>query len=188
MRSSQSNLKQPIVVLDRDGTLIEDRHYIHRESDVVFYASAVDALKRIRQKGYSLHLASNQSGVGRGWITKSDFHKVHRRFIEHLKDNGFEFDSIAYCFHAPEEQCLCRKPGIGLVPKQLGQREIDWERSFVVGDHVPDLGLASALGATPCLVLTGKGPDTQKNPLPPSTKVFETILEFSEYLPALISL
>lgn len=176
------NNKISVVVLDRDGTIIEDRHYIKREEDVVFFPGAIEALRRIREKGYPLFLVSNQSGVGRGWIQPEEFQAVHRRFTSELARAEAPIDEIAYCFHSPDEACACRKPGTGLVPKTFRGKVIDWSRSYVVGDHVPDIGLAEALGATPCLLLTGKGPETRKSLLPPSTQVFETLADFSNRL------
>lgn len=175
--------KIAVVVLDRDGTIIEDRHYIKREDDVVFFPGALEALQRIRQKGYPLFLVSNQSGVGRGWIQPDEFQAVHRRFTAELIKAEAPIDEIAYCFHSPDEPCPCRKPRTGLVPSHFQGREIDWSRSYVVGDHVPDVGLAEALGAIPCLVLTGKGEDTRKTALPNSTQVFDTLVDFSRKLP-----
>ncbi len=175
--------KVAVVVLDRDGTVIEDRHYIKHEDDVVFFPHAIEALQAMRAKGYPLFLVSNQSGVGRGWIQPDEFQSVHRRFTQLLTEAGAEIDEIAYCFHSPDESCLCRKPGTGLVPSHFRGKEIDWSRSYVVGDHVPDMGLAEALGATPILVLTGKGEQTRQTPLPESTQVFESISEFSKVLP-----
>jgi D-glycero-D-manno-heptose 1,7-bisphosphate phosphatase len=174
----------PVVVLDRDGTVIEDRHYIHKEDDVVFYPGAIEALKSIHEKGYPLFLVSNQSGIGRGFITHDGFQKVHKRFVDGLSEQGVAFDQIAYCFHSPEENCPCRKPGTGLVPQNIDGRPIDWARSYVVGDHVPDMGLAQALGAHPSLVLTGKGGATRQTALPPGTQVFDSIVEFATFLPA----
>ncbi len=173
-----------VVVLDRDGTIIEDRHYIHKEDDVVFYRGAIEALKAIAAKGYPLFLVSNQSGIGRGYITQDGFQKVHKRFVDGLSEGGVAFDEIAYCFHAPEENCPCRKPATGLLPQKLRGRPIDWARSYVVGDHVPDMGLAQALGARASLVLTGKGGATRQTPLPPGTQLFESIVEFAASLPS----
>lgn len=172
-----------VVVLDRDGTLIEDRHYINQESDVIFLPGAIEALKTLKRKGYPLFLVSNQSGVGRGLISEEQFHKVHRRFIDVLKENEIALDQIAYCFHPPEDACPCRKPAIGLLPRDFQGQAIDWARSYIVGDHVPDMELARNIGAAPCLVLTGKGTVTHSHPLPPATQVFETVSEFASSVP-----
>lgn len=172
----------PVVVFDRDGTLIEDRHYIRCPEDVVFFPGVPQALATIQSKGYPIFLVSNQSGIGRGLITDEEFQAVHAHFVQELRQAGVSFDEIAYCFHNPEEDCPCRKPRRGLVPDTFGPKSIAWDRSFVVGDHVPDLGLAETLGAAPILVLTGKGPDTRQGPLPARTRVFENMVEFASWL------
>ncbi|MBY0369314.1 HAD family hydrolase [bacterium] len=172
-----------VVVLDRDGTIVEDRHYIRNPDDIIFLPGAIEGLKQIQEKGYPLYLVSNQSGVGRGLITEKEFQAVHKRFLELCTQNGIAFEEIAYCFHAPEESCPCRKPAPGLAPREFHGQKILWSESFVAGDHEPDLGLAASLGAKPCLVKTGKGPITLQKPLPQGTQVFETILEFSDFLP-----
>ncbi len=171
-----------VVVLDRDGTIIEDRHYIRLAEDVVFFPGAIDALKLIQSKGYPLFLVSNQSGVGRGWIRDEEFQKVHQRFTGDLASSDVTFESIAYCFHDPVEDCPCRKPRAGLLPKTFNASPIDWSRSYVVGDHLPDVGLAQTLGASPCLVRTGKGIATEKHALPSNTQVFESIVQFADWL------
>ncbi len=172
-----------VVVLDRDGTIIEDRHYINKASDVVFYPGSEEALKQIREKGYAIFLVSNQSGVGRGLISQPDFHKVHERFVGHLKEHSFRFDEIAYCFHTPEENCPCRKPKVGLAPKEVQGLKVDWKSSFVVGDHVPDMGLAEALGANACLVRTGKGEATLAHGVSAATKIYDSLAAFANALP-----
>lgn len=171
---------KPIVILDRDGTLIEDRHYIRQAEDVVFFPGAFEALRTIQAKGYPLYLVSNQSGIGRGIISDTAFAQVHRRFNDLLKEQEIVFEEIAYCFHAPEENCPCRKPRTGLAPRSFRGEPIDWKRSFVVGDHEPDLGLGKALGAQTCLLLTGKGSTVKQNGIPGGVQVFESILEFSK--------
>lgn len=173
-----------VVVLDRDGTVVEDRHYIRKVEDLVFLPGAVEGLRRLQEKNYPLFLVSNQSGVGRGWITQAEFQAVHRRFLEMCQAEDIAFAQIAYCFHAPEENCPCRKPATGLVPREWNGRAVDWRQSFVVGDHVPDMGLAAALEAQACLVLTGKGRATLQTTLPGGTQTFESLADFAMTLPS----
>jgi D-glycero-D-manno-heptose 1,7-bisphosphate phosphatase len=107
---------------------------------------------------------------------------VHRRFTQGLAQEGVQFDGIAYCFHTPQEDCPCRKPKAGLVPRSFRGEPIDWSRSFVVGDHVPDMGLAATLGATPCLVLTGKGASVRVASLPAKALVYDSLIQFAATL------
>ena len=72
------------VFLDRDGTLIEEKHYLHRPEQVVIYPGVAAALRRLRETGFKLIVISNQSGVGRGYFTLADVEAVHRHLREEL--------------------------------------------------------------------------------------------------------
>jgi histidinol-phosphate phosphatase family protein len=148
------------IFLDRDGTLIEDQHYPREASRVKLLPSVGEALKLLRSKGYLLFVVSNQSGVGRGLIQDHEFNAVHDRFQALLKEAGAEIAEFAYCFHRPDDECGCRKPKAGMVPKTYQGKELDWKQSVMIGDTLVDLTLADTLGAVGYLVLTGKGPDT----------------------------
>lgn len=155
MSSLNENLEKgvkatkPAVFLDRDGTIIEDCHYTREPERVRLLPGAVDGLKRMRELGYHLVLISNQSGVGRGIITREQFEAVHDRFVSLLEAEGVRLDEVAYCLHAPEAGCACRKPETGLIP--AGYREVA-SQSYVVGDKKSDIELAKNLGARGILI------------------------------------
>jgi len=153
--------KQVAVFLDRDGTIIEDTHYPKDPNEVKWVSHAIEGLRLMREKGYLLFVISNQSGVGRGMISDQQFKSVHERFCQLLKDAQIEIEGFSYCFHHPDDQCFCRKPQTGLVPKVFNEKPIVWSESFTVGDKLSDLELADNIGATGCLVLSGKGQETQ---------------------------
>jgi len=152
--------KVRVVFLDRDGTLMEDTHYPRDPEKVVILPHVVEGLHEMRRKGYLLYVVSNQSGVGRGIIKESEFKAVHARFCELLQNENVEIAEFAYCFHKPEDECTCRKPGIGNIPRAFAGNEIDFKQSFTVGDKECDLELGDNLGARAFLVLTGKGTGT----------------------------
>src|SRR4051794_33999292 len=108
---------KPVIFLDRDGTLIEDTGYPNDAEKIFLFPEVPDALRLLRKKGYLLHLVSNQSGVGRGIISQEQFKAVHEKFNSLLIAEGIELDGISYCFHHPEDNCLCRKPRTGNIPK-----------------------------------------------------------------------
>jgi D-glycero-D-manno-heptose 1,7-bisphosphate phosphatase len=172
------------VFLDRDGTIIEDAHYVRDPKDVVLVPQAVDGLKLLREKGYRLFVVSNQSGVGRGIISDEQFTAVHQKVCELLKAEGIEIDEYGYCFHRPEDECQCRKPQTGLIPKAFSGEKIDSELSFVVGDKDCDVELGEAAGMTGVLVLTGKGQETlkQMSQENKSPRTFSNLLEFASSL------
>ena len=102
------------VILDRDGTIIEDTHYIKDPSDVRLLPEAVPGLRRLNELGCPLYVLSNQSGVGRGIITTAQFWAVHQRVCALLQAEKVEIVEFLYCFHKPEDACPCRKPAAGL--------------------------------------------------------------------------
>lgn len=145
------------VFLDRDGTIIEDLHYPREAEKVRLVPGAAEGLRELVKKGYLLFVVSNQSGVGRGIIKDHEFKAVHEKTCELLKGEGIEIAEFGYCFHIPDDECACRKPEIGLVPKKYQGESLDWTNSFVIGDKECDLELGTNIGATSYLVLTGKG-------------------------------
>ncbi len=183
-----SQAGQPLILLDRDGTIFVDTHYPRRPELVEFEPNAAAGLRVLRQKGYPLFVVSNQSGVGRGRITMLEFEAVDRRCRELLAAAGIEMAGFAYCLHGPDEGCRCRKPGTGLAPLALAGRPVDYARSFVAGDRESDLGLATALGATGCLVKTGKGAATWAAMTAAGTtggiRYFADLLELATAVPA----
>lgn len=116
------------VLLDRDGTLIEDKHYLSEPSGVALLPGVGPALSRLVQAGHRLFLVSNQSGVGRGYFTEQAVVACQKRLEELLEPYGVAFTDAVWCPHAPEESCFCRKPcracsmssgiGTGSCPKR----------------------------------------------------------------------
>lgn len=155
-----SNSTIAAVFLDRDGTIIEDTHYPNDPKAVVPIPGAFEGLRELAGKGYLLFVVSNQSGVGRGVILDHQFQAVHARVCELLKENGVEIAEFSYCFHKPEDDCQCRKPRTGLIPKDFQGRSFDLAHSYVVGDRDIDLELGENIGAHSALVLSGKGQKT----------------------------
>lgn len=148
------------VFLDRDGTIIEDMHYLRDPNLIQFIPGSLDALKKLQEHNYKIFIVSNQSGVGRGIITDAEFQAVHEKFAESLNANGITVQEYLYCFHHPEDPCLCRKPKTGLIPRKIGSENIVFTESFAIGDKLCDLQLGDALQAKGCLVLTGNGEKT----------------------------
>ena len=102
------------VLLDRDGTLIEDKHYLSEPSGVALLPGVGPALSRLVQAGHRLFLVSNQSGVGRGYFTEQAVVACQKRLEELLEPYGVAFTDAVWCPHAPEESCFCRKPLPGM--------------------------------------------------------------------------
>src|ERR1700752_4238459 len=92
---------KPAVFLDRDGTLIEEKDYLHRPEQVSIFPGAAAALKRLQDAGFALFIVSNQSGVGRGYFTMADVEKVHEHLCAELAREGVRFEKIYVAPEAP---------------------------------------------------------------------------------------
>ena len=145
------------LLIDRDGTLIVEKEYLSQPDDVELIPGAAHALADARQRGWKILLLSNQSGIGRGYFTETDLAAVHERLNARLSEAGARLDGIYYCPHSPDDRCLCRKPGTGLVEQAVGKWHFDPAFALVVGDKDSDLALGRAVGAKTCLVRTGYG-------------------------------
>lgn len=175
------------IFLDRDGTIIEERSYPKDPEQVVLLSHSAQALHLMTRKGYTIFVVSNQSGVGRGIISRAEFEAVHQRCSELLQAHGAEIAEFAYCFHRPDDKCLCRKPLTGLIPESYRGKDVNWKRSFVVGDKRSDLELGDNIGATSYLVLTGWGPETlsglEEQNRRGDYKICQDLLEVAKDLP-----
>ena len=85
--------------LDRDGTLIEERNYLADPALVALAPGVTEALRLLRDAGYRLIVASNQSGIARGYFTAEQLNAVEQRVGELLAEHGLSLDANYYCFH-----------------------------------------------------------------------------------------
>jgi D-glycero-D-manno-heptose 1,7-bisphosphate phosphatase len=146
------------VLLDRDGTIIEDRHYLSDPDAVVLVPGAGEALGRLTRAGLRLFCATNQSGIGRGYFGPADFEAVEARIRDLLRPYGAVLADTAFCPHGPDEGCACRKPGIGLFAALAGRHGLLPAETAVIGDKASDIGFGLALGSPlTILVATGHG-------------------------------
>lgn len=145
--------------LDRDGTVIVDRHYLHDPADVVLEIEAAAGLRSLIEIGAIPVIVTNQSGVGRGMFTESSVHAVHDRLDHMLRAEGVKISGYYYCPHVPEDDCDCRKPSPGMAQWAAKDLSLKLDEAIVVGDKMSDLKLAQSIGAYGILVRTGKGTD-----------------------------
>lgn len=141
-----------VVVLDRDGTINIDRHYISDPGQLEFLPGAASGLKRLQAMGCRIVIVTNQSGVGRGYFSLEDLERVHRRLREMIAELGVAIEGIYFCPHRPEEGCACRKPGTALMEQAAKELGFDPAQSVVVGDKVSDIEFGRAAGARTLLI------------------------------------
>lgn len=146
------------LLLDRDGTVIEDRHYLSDPEGVTLLPGVGPALARLSRAGFRFFLVTNQSGIGRGYFTATDYEACQARLAALLAPYGVTFVDTACCPHAPEEQCSCRKPGTGMWESLRTRHDLAADETVMVGDKLDDMLFArNARLAATILVLTGKG-------------------------------
>ncbi|GAA3396885.1 HAD-IIIA family hydrolase [Cryptosporangium minutisporangium] len=139
------------VLFDRDGTLTEDDPpYNGDPANVRLRPTAREAVDVLRARGIAVGVVSNQSGVGRGLLTRSQVEAVAGRIEELLG----RFDVWVFCPHVPDDGCTCRKPAPGMVLAAAGALGVAPSDVAVIGDIGADLGAAAAAGATGILVPT----------------------------------
>ena len=153
------------VLLDRDGTINVDRHYIADPALVELFPGVGAALRELRAAGFGLAAVTNQSGVARGKITPAQLEQVHARLGELLAAEGVTLDGIYICPHGPGDGCDCRKPLPGLITRAARDLGFDPKESIVIGDKGIDIKLGEGVGATTILVRTGYGAETERDRL-----------------------
>lgn len=146
------------VFLDRDGTLIEEKGYLHRPEEVVIFPGAASALKRLQQAGFLLFLVSNQSGVGRGYFTLADVERVHQHLAEELTREGVRLLKAYLAPEAPDQPSRGRKPSPQFLFDARDEFGLDLSQSYMIGDKIIDLECGWNAGVRKSiLVRTGYG-------------------------------
>lgn len=150
------------VILDRDGTLIIDKHYLSKVEDVELFPGAAGAMKLLGED-MRFFVITNQSGIARGYVDEKTVRECNKRMKRLLEVHEVELEGTTYCPHLPEDNCQCRKPATGLWDNLRIFAGLDPEETAMIGDKTSDVefGHNAGLFAT-VLVETGKGADTAK--------------------------
>ncbi len=145
------------VILDRDGTIIVERHYLSDPDKVELLPGAAQGLRRMRGMGFGLLVVTNQSPIGRGMFGPDRLQLIHQRLLQLLRHEDVELDGIYFCPHTPEDKCTCRKPRLGMIQRAARELRFSPDCCFMVGDKLCDIEAGWRCGATPILVRTGYG-------------------------------
>jgi D-glycero-D-manno-heptose 1,7-bisphosphate phosphatase len=147
----------PLVILDRDGVINHDSdEYIKSEHEWRPIAGSLEAIAKLHRGGYQVVVATNQSGIARGYYSLETLAAIHAKMNLMVEQRGGRIDGIFYCPHRPDEGCECRKPKPGLLLRALAQFDADPAQTVMVGDSEKDVVAARAAGVTPVLVRSGK--------------------------------
>jgi D-glycero-D-manno-heptose 1,7-bisphosphate phosphatase len=151
----------PAVFIDRDGTIMEDTDYCSDPKDVRIFPGVLDALRRLKSRGFKLIIITNQSGIGRGFFTLDEYCAVETEVLRQLGDGLI--DATYYCPDAPGQPSNCRKPAPGMIVKATRDHPIDLSRSFLIGDKEIDVDCAHNAGMRAIRVRTGIERDTTES-------------------------
>ena len=150
------SFENSFIFLDRDGTVIVDKHYLSDYREVELLPRAAEGLIQLKDLGFKFIVVTNQSGLARGYFTEDDLRKIHIRMLELLNDKGISIEDILYCPHHPDDNCLCRKPGTKLVEDAARKYNFDYQKCFVIGDKQSDIIMGKRLGAKTFLIKNNK--------------------------------
>lgn len=151
----------PLIILDRDGVINEDSdNYIKTVDEWIPIPGSIDAIARLSQAGWKIAVATNQSGIARGYFTLQTLKAMHKKMQNLVKEAGGVIDYITFCPAGPDDDNPCRKPLPGMFYEISEHFGIPLEGVPAVGDSLRDLQAAQSAGAAPALVRTGKGERT----------------------------
>ncbi|QJQ95585.1 MULTISPECIES: D-glycero-beta-D-manno-heptose 1,7-bisphosphate 7-phosphatase [Halomonadaceae] len=152
-----------LVILDRDGVINRDSvAYIKSLDEWIPYPSSIEAIAKLSRAGWSVAVATNQSGIARSLYDETTLAAMHDRLHQLVAAAGGEIATIAYCPHGPNDECSCRKPLPGLLEQIRIALELEsLEGAWMVGDSLRDLQAGEAMGCRSVLVRTGKGAQTE---------------------------
>jgi len=172
-----------LIVLDRDGVINYDSDdYIKTVDEWIALPGALDAIARLSRAGWTVAIATNQSGLARGYYTVPILESMHQVLRDEVQQRGGHLGLIAYCPHGPDEGCDCRKPRTGLLEQIAEHYKTRLDNVWFVGDSLRDLQAAVAVNAQPILVCTGKGEQTRLTPVPDNTLIFADIAAVADHL------
>jgi len=158
------------VFFDRDGTIIEERNYLSRTSDLKVLGGVVSGLKKLKSLGMPIYLITNQAGIAHGIFNEEQLRLIHLFLTDKLLESEIKFRATFYCPHHPEAEvskyrfdCFSRKPNPGLLYQAARFDKLNLKHSYIIGDKLTDLEAGRRAGTKTILVLTGYGADEVKN-------------------------
>lgn len=155
------------IFLDRDGVINKDPgfgDYVKSWAEFEFLPGAIDAIKLLNKNGYEIFVISNQAGVAKGLYSRGALDEITKNMLKEIESKGASIRSISYCTHASDAGCDCRKPNTGLIKKATKGLDIDFKKTYFIGDSRLDVGVGKNAGSRTILLLTGKeDPEDIKN-------------------------
>jgi len=135
-----------VLLLDRDGTLMEDVGYPNDPEQVHLLPGAAEAIRVLVNEGFVPAVVSNQSGLARKFITPARAAAVHERFVELFEAASGVRLPCYYCPHGPDDDCDCRKPRTALLRLAIDELKLSGVPGVMVGDKLSDVEAGVAIG------------------------------------------
>ncbi|AZT82098.1 D-glycero-beta-D-manno-heptose 1,7-bisphosphate 7-phosphatase [Marinobacter sp. NP-4(2019)] len=176
-----------LIILDRDGVINQyDGNYICSADEWIPIPGSIEAIARLCNAGHRIAIATNQSGIARGYYDIDALDAMHEKLEQLVEAQGGCIDFIAHCPHHPDDHCACRKPLTGMLDQIRDHFHLDsLQGAFMVGDSRKDLEAGLAEDCRPVLVLTGNGVDTayhlETRPLP-DVRQFDNLAAFADWV------
>jgi len=170
-----------LLMLDRDGVINQDSdQYIKSPEEWKPIKGSIEAIARLTQSGWRIVVATNQSGIARGLFDMSMLNAIHDAMHKAVVQAGGRIEAVFFCPHTADSNCECRKPLPGMLQEIERRMNLSIAGMPFVGDSLRDLRAATAAGARPVLVLTGKGAKTREaGGLPEGTEIFADLAAFA---------
>ncbi|MFJ5258765.1 D-glycero-beta-D-manno-heptose 1,7-bisphosphate 7-phosphatase [Pseudomonas sp. NPDC088414] len=165
-----------LLILDRDGVINYDSDaYIKSVEEWIPLPGSIEAIAQLSKAGWKVAVATNQSGIARGYYDLATLDAMHARLRTLVAEQGGEVGLIVYCPHGPDAGCDCRKPKPGMLQTIAAHYNVALTNVWFVGDSLGDLEAAKAVDSQPVLVKTGKGEKTLGKTLPVGTLIFDDL-------------
>jgi len=175
-------MSEKLIILDRDGVINHDSDdFIKNEDEWLPIASSLTAIAKLNHAGYKVAVASNQSGIGRGYFDLVTLTLIHKKMQLELAKVGAHIDALEFCPDHPDNPGPDRKPNIGMIFRLLNKFKVKACDTWFVGDSTSDIECANRSGCIAALVLTGKGKKT-KEQLGSNVATFDDLAQFVDHL------
>ncbi len=150
-----------LIILDRDGVINHDSdQYIKSPDEWHPIDGSLEAVARLIKAGHTVVVATNQSGIARGYYTLATLDDIHQKMHNALSEHDVQLHGVYFCPHHPDDNCVCRKPATGLLEQIAKDFNADLSQAFMLGDSLSDIKVAQAMSCPVALVKTGKGERT----------------------------
>lgn len=173
-----------LVILDRDGVInFDSAQFIKSPEEWKPIPGSLEAIAKLKQNGYRVVVATNQSGLGRELFDMDTLNRIHQKMHKAVIALGGQIDAVFYCPHPADSKCECRKPKPGMFRRISETLNVDLANVPAIGDSLRDLQACAAAGCQPILVMTGKGEKTKaEGGLPEGTLEFPNLAAAVEHI------